>query len=441
MAGTGGAILGDGRVCFTPSSDTLSPLFSVRTPGRLTVSNSPIFAMVMADEQPAPHHPFYGWDLVRIFRAGLGASDPRLKTLAGAGLGVHFFHSLSVDRDGHVTSVRRPAGDAPASFDHYRTLVAGGVERVFYNAADSCRQVRRHPLALVSAGYDCSATAALAAQAGCREAATLVDSRRPTERQDSGAAVAQALGMQCQEFDRWAYRALPEPVEPEFAFSGISSSPSFAVMEGLLAGRLLIEGVLGDHVWNPDKVGQMNDMVRPWLTVPSGLSKLEFRLRTGFASFGPIAIGMQHHRQMQAIANASELQSWSIGGSYDRPVARRILEEAGVPRDAFGVRKLASGHVHLCREGGLSPSAQASYEAFLREHLDSGPKMMLARARVATESAVWKRFRQAAPTPEQCLAPAPFGVAIEGARIAHDWPYMFMFQWAFASLRDRYAGR
>ena len=35
------------------------------------------------------------------------------------------------------------------------------------------------------------------------------------------------------------------------------------------------------------------------------------------------------------------------GGSYDRPIARRILEEAGVPRGIFGVTKRASAYYHF----------------------------------------------------------------------------------------------
>jgi hypothetical protein len=33
------------------------------------------------------------------------------------------------------------------------------------------------------------------------------------------------------------------------------------------------------------------------------------------------------------------MRPWSVGGSYDRPIARRIIEQAGVPRKEFGERK------------------------------------------------------------------------------------------------------
>jgi hypothetical protein len=37
----------------------------------------------------------------------------------------------------------------------------------------------------------------------------------------------------------------------------------------------------------------------------------------------------------------AEMAPWSIGGEYDRPIPRRIVEEAGVERDSFGQSKKA----------------------------------------------------------------------------------------------------
>ncbi|MDE5832358.1 MAG: hypothetical protein K2H64_05150 [Desulfovibrio sp.] len=33
---------------------------------------------------------------------------------------------------------------------------------------------------------------------------------------------------------------------------------------------------------------------------------------------------------------------WTLGNAYDRPVPRRLAEEAGVPRELFGMRKAAN---------------------------------------------------------------------------------------------------
>jgi hypothetical protein len=42
------------------------------------------------------------------------------------------------------------------------------------------------------------------------------------------------------------------------------------------------------------------------------------------------------------ITDSSEMNSWRLGNSYDRPIARRIAENAGVPRYLFGQSKKGS---------------------------------------------------------------------------------------------------
>jgi len=66
----------------------------------------------------------------------------------------------------------------------------------------------------------------------------------------------------------------------------------------------------------------------------------EFRLRTGFIQFPLACSGALHARAIKAITDSPAMKPWSIGGGYDRPIARRIAEEAGVPRHLFGqIRK------------------------------------------------------------------------------------------------------
>jgi hypothetical protein len=42
-----------------------------------------------------------------------------------------------------------------------------------------------------------------------------------------------------------------------------------------------------------------------------------------------------------AISLSPEMQPWSVASDYDRPIPRRIVEAAGVPRPLFGQRKRA----------------------------------------------------------------------------------------------------
>jgi hypothetical protein len=56
----------------------------------------------------------------------------------------------------------------------------------------------------------------------------------------------------------------------------------------------------------------------------------------------PPYIGARSRKSLFDLANSEAMRPWSIGGTYDRPIPRRLGEDAGVPRDRFGQRKLAT---------------------------------------------------------------------------------------------------
>src|SRR2546426_6038614 len=52
--------------------------------------------------------------------------------------------------------------------------------------------------------------------------------------------------------------------------------------------------------------------------------------------------------ETQRISRSREMAPWDVDAGYSRPICRRILETAGVPREAFGDRKstrLNSSHL------------------------------------------------------------------------------------------------
>jgi hypothetical protein len=73
----------------------------------------------------------------------------------------------------------------------------------------------------------------------------------------------------------------------------------------------------------------------------SGLNLSEVRLAAGFIN---LAVPFMYGRNMAditGISRSSAMQPWSISQDYDRPIPRRIVEAAGVPRELFGQRKRA----------------------------------------------------------------------------------------------------
>src|SRR5690606_23914570 len=74
----------------------------------------------------------------------------------------------------------------------------------------------------------------------------------------------------------------------------------------------------------------------------SGLSLAEYRLRAGFLHCPVPFWGVRQIRDVRAVSNSSELANWDVEGDYSRPICRRIVEDAGVPRDLFGMKKKAT---------------------------------------------------------------------------------------------------
>jgi hypothetical protein len=103
-------------------------------------------------------------------------------------------------------------------------------------------------------------------------------------------------------------------------------------------------GFNGDRIW--DKYGKTDALlIRKDM---SGASMGEFRARVAFVHLPMVFIGARRHAEIHRISNDPSMKPWSIGGDYDRPVPRRLVEEAGVPRDAFGMEKKATtALVHL----------------------------------------------------------------------------------------------
>jgi hypothetical protein len=101
--------------------------------------------------------------------------------------------------------------------------------------------------------------------------------------------------------------------------------------------------------------------------VTAGSTLLEFRLRTGFFNFNPLYTAGLHISTLHAISRSEEMKHWRVGGRYDRPIPRRILEEAGIPRALFGHTKAASAAVDLRSAEALSPAGRADFESYLSD--------------------------------------------------------------------------
>lgn len=336
--GSGGKRRADGWL-FVPPSHTLESLYVWQLGQTSVVSNSLPFLLTYCGDELEPFDWTYGERFCSIV-LGLQHTPVVVPVQRGKLIVVHH-HNLAISTTGDL---RLEPKTLPPRFDDYAGYIGylqATITAVFRNAAAVERPRRYQPLCTLSAGYDSPACAVLARAAGCREAVTL-NGRQLGE--DSGTAIARHLGL--------AIKVVPietggdgDCPEAEFLATGMQGEDLvYQAFAAELAGRLLLTGFHGDKVWEKT-IAPSPDIKRGDV---SGSSLGEFRLARDFIHLPVPFIGCRRHDEIWRISNSSAMSAYSVGGDYDRPIARRLVESAGVPRTAFAqVKRAASRHAFL----------------------------------------------------------------------------------------------
>lgn len=253
------------------------------------------------------------------------------------------------------------------TFEEYRSALLTTLERIVANGSSP---ERKHPYTQIvttcSAGYDSAACAVLARKLGATKALTISSGRRGNV--DSGRPIAEKLGLECLEFERVGVgqefmgkggevcldaNRLPEGYDDFLATFNSSEDLFMAPMEPHLRRAILLTGFHGDKAWHRQVLTGAE--IKRGDNSGSGLDV--FRTRVGFVNIPVPFIGVENFQDLKEITAQPEMQAYHIGGPYDRPLPRRIVEEAGVPRTAFGIQKSAGSVI-------LSNSVKRRQKAF-----------------------------------------------------------------------------
>lgn len=444
-----GARLEQGRPVFAAPSHTCERLHTLRLDDRLLVSNSLPFLLCRAGDGLDPGYAFYGRDIMTLL-SGLEDYRRWLPTRDGRRIQLHYHGNLAVGADlaldERPTALHEPFRD----YAHYVATLREALADVLANAADPARHTRYAPLTSTSSGYDSAACTLLARDAGCRHSFTVREARPDpasgTAHDDSGTELAKGLGLQVTEFSREDHRRLPDFAEAEFLASGTGGSENvFAPAEPLLRGTVYVSGYVGDLVWSRTALRVRTTLRR---RDASGGSLAEFRLRTGFVHLPLPFVGARRHPSIHAISTSDAMAPWSVGGGYDRPIPRRLLEEAGVPRGSFAHAKRATGNsLNAVRgilalegrplESYLGEASLADFRAFHarlpRAQAGIGPRLRrrVYRLRYGLPEFVkpWLRRRWVERVADRVGDPR-----FEFTLAPSDWA----FHWAVEKLRPRY---
>ena len=363
QVGTAGRVASE-SVIFSTSTNLHDRLYFYRQEDSLWVSNSLAFILVEAGDEPDPGFPYYSGEWLSQVLAGIRREKRSLPLRRGEVI-MHECANLTVGLDLEVRRSEKNIPPRPESYRDYVELLSASMAGVFENARHPDRNQDYLPLATLSRGYDATAVAALAQGLGCNEAVTFKDESEEQLKQDSGRIIGEELGMEVFEFERGAYAMSPGTPEAEFCMMPWGGDVVFASMESILPGRILLTGRYGDDILSLNSRYLVPDLKQFSQGGMAGSMLNEFRLRVGFHNFPPLFAGWQHVEAVHQISRGEDMKEWSIGGQYDRPVARRMIEEVGVPRELFGNIKMAGGVQAVSDANDLCQASQTDYQEFL----------------------------------------------------------------------------
>lgn len=318
---------GDEIVAFTPGH-IFDRLFMIRQGRRLLLSNSLPFSLKTAGTRLQPRDLLYHW------RFGVIQAHRQTAPIERGQL--EFFHNtnIAISRDHDVRCEAKPPSPDFNSYAEYKEKM----DALLAEISDALRgqKIQYEPVSTISSGYDSAAAAVLARSIGATHTLTISDSRYGEAGDDSGEAIAERLGMSASVRTRDDHHGAGLEAERLFYLYGLPEDIIFHSFGDEVRRTLLFTGHKGDTMWdiNGRSVGS-------WSLDPGGATMQDFRLRMDFVHFPPAFFGWARHQKVIDLSRSEEMKPWSVGGSYDRPIPRRIVEEAGVPRDWFGSKKRA----------------------------------------------------------------------------------------------------
>lgn len=356
VAGSGGRIRNDNAV-YVSSGSTVDRLVSIQIDDSFFVSNSLPCLMAAAGAGIDASYPKYYEDLLTIIQ-GINCYRSFLSTTAGS-VRLTYFDNLIWNGKALEIKPKPVEYRDFSSFSRYRAFLATSFGLLAKNMAAASRNYPYSMLGTLSSGYDSCTATALAREVGCTDALCITKARGGAD--EGGQAVAAYLGVHPLLIERAAWFSGSRP-EPAFiAGDAMGTDIPFKSSEPHLMGRVLLTGYHGDVIWAKEGKIVNEYIVRG---DQSGLSLTEYRLHAGFVHCPIPFWGVRQIRDLRVLSTSPEMEPWDIPGDYSRPLCRRIVEEAGVPRDLFGQSKAATT---VPFNEILTPASMLDYLAWLKK--------------------------------------------------------------------------
>lgn len=416
-----GVRIRDGKVVFVSSGTVFDRLWRTSTGTGHYVSNSLPALMASAGLSLRDDYLDYSQN-IRTISKGLDNRIPAIPLQSGEAVATYFNNLIY---DGLALREEPKCDPAPEfrTYDDYYQYLVQTAELLGANLSDPARKHKVVPLSGISSGYDSCAAAVISRHAGCTKTVTIKDPASFWRGSDSGAPVASRLGMECREYPR---KARNYPLEASiWAAAGRAGILSWALFDFPKPLCLFFTGWHGEKMW--DRVS--HDHVDPFIRRdPGALDFCEYRLIKGVFQCPVPFWAARHNHETRDITLSDEMAPWYTNKDYDKPIARRIIEEAGVPGNLFGTLKKNTSHEEPFR-WPYSPDARASFAEYLRKRGMRAPSAGMVRMLRTANTADVLIHRNL--------------LAKVGMR-RRKWPWRrvrassFVFHWANEELKTRY---
>jgi hypothetical protein len=444
VVGTGGRAI-PGGVTFAAPTDLYQHLTSIRLGDRLWISNSLVFTFVLAVDRPDIGYPYYLFDILQATRWGRRKPETELRTHLNNRIIIHKLGNVTVTPDLGMTWHPGRLSPEPRDYRNHVDILETTLRRLFENGAHPGRRRQFSPLTTISGGYDSPAVSALAARAGCSQAVTI--SGGEVDDRDNGQEIAGYLGLEVTVIPRLGHLELPGTPEAEFcAAGGMLQCIMFSSLGESLAGRMFLLGRAGDAIWEDDNLYNFPDYFTP-LNWNFGSATLnEIRLRLGFIHWSVLHHCYPHAPKLFEITSSAEMDPWHVPGNYDRPIPRRILETAGVPRESFGQKNMGSAYISVNSPLEMNRNSREDFELFCRsEDIPAWfPAGLIRRPLdlffIFLDAIFFITTRLPGKRKRLFKLLAPMLLLSDRRRF--DWRYklkhLYLFHWGFDRIKDRY---
>jgi hypothetical protein len=346
-----GAILNNESIRFVSSATTVDCLYYSDSNSSVTVSNSLPLILGYTGDALNPRRQDYP-DICDSVLDGIDEYRRDFPTVNGV-IRRHLYRNLDVFKDRLCESdkIMPPPFESFKDYANYRRDNYG---LIAVNARSKYRTFPMEIWSTQSRGYDSTSINAMASFYGLDKVFTVTKAKSKyhlahndegKSPDDDGSEICKELGLSCLPLNR---RAFTESFDDEYLYYCARHHNQDVnlkeISKHLKNVGVLLTGVHGEILCSNDPfvaLPLVEDTAMKRLDV-GGHGLAELRLVIGFIHVPVPFIGARRKADIVRITESPEMDPWRLGNKYDRPIARRIAEEAGIPRHMFGQSKMGS---------------------------------------------------------------------------------------------------